>query len=293
MNPERTQAPAEEDRGDLQPAPYQHRFVQAGALRLHYLDYGSEGKPTLLCIHGSAASGHWYDYVASGFTADYHVLALDLRGHGDSDAVDPPAYRYPDYAGDIERAVAAIGLTDFVLMGHSMGGMVSLMYTSQYPGRVRSLIIIDTSVNLSAERIGQMRDIGSKPGTSYATKEEIVSRYRLRPGQSSAAPNVVRHIASHSCKQLPDGTWRYKFDRAVYGTREVFDGRPLWSDVKVPALLVKGDRSPRIDDAVFADVKARCPQAELVEVADADHHVTLDNPRGFVAAVQPFLARRN
>jgi pimeloyl-ACP methyl ester carboxylesterase len=72
------------------------RVVRAGKLDLAYLDYGSEGLPPMLCVHGGAAHGHWFDFVASGFTAGHHVLALDLRGHGDSARADPPAYTYRD-----------------------------------------------------------------------------------------------------------------------------------------------------------------------------------------------------
>ena len=275
----------------LEPAQYVHRFVDAGGVKLHYLDYGNEGKPPMLCVHGGAANGHWFDFVAPGLIDDYHVISIDLRGHGDSSPVEPPSYRYEDYAADLDKAVAALDLRDFVLMGHSMGGTVSLLYSAKYPGRVKTLVLIDSTVNLSEERIGRLRSIGSGPGKRYETKEALVERYRLRPGESVASPEVVRHIASHSCKQDEDGTWRHKFDRAVYATREIFDGTPLWADIKIPALLVKADRSDRISPEVYMEVTARCPQAELEVVPESDHHATLDNPQGFLAAVKPFLAR--
>ena len=245
----------------------------------------------MLCIHGGAAHGHWFDFVAPGFTADYHMRALDLRGHGESEHVDPPAYFYKDYASDLSKVVEKLDLCDFILIGHSMGGAVSLLYAATYPGRVKTLVIVDTSINLPAERINKLRDVGSRPGSSYATKEELVSRYRLRPGEAQAAPEVVRHIASNSGRQAADGTWKHKFDRNVYATRESMDGMPLWNQIKIPALLVKGDRSERITPQVYADVKARAPHVELAEVANSDHHVTLDNPAGFIQAVKPFLAR--
>jgi pimeloyl-ACP methyl ester carboxylesterase len=272
-----------------QAAPFTSKFVEAGHLKLHYLDYGMEGRPPMLCIHGGAANGHWFDFIAPGFTADYHVCALDLRGHGDSEHVDPPSYFYKDYASDLNKVVEKLDLRDFVLMGHSMGGAVSLLYAATYPGRVKTLIIVDSTVNLSPERIAALRDVGSRPGSSYATQEELVSRYRLRPGESQAAPHVVRHIASYSGRQTADGSWKHKFDRNVYATREISDGRPNWNRIKVPVLLVKGDRSDRISPEVYADVKARCPQVELVEVSKSDHHVTLDNPSEFIKKVRPFL----
>jgi len=219
------------------------------------------------------------------------VLALDQRGHGDSAWVEPPAYSYHDYAADIDKVAAKLDLRDFILVGHSMGGMVSTVYAATYPGRMKKLVIVDTSVRLSEERLNAMRDVGNRGGSSYATREELVARYKLRPGNSLAPVEVVRHVAGFSARQFPDGGWRHKFDRAVYATRENLDGMPFWERIKVPALLVKGGRSARISPEIFAEVKKHAPQVELAEVADSDHHVTLDNPDGFVRAVKPFLAK--
>jgi len=278
-----------------QPSTYTDRFVDAGGLKLHYQDFGtghkSEGHPVMLCMHGGAANGHWFDFVAGAFAPDYHVLALDQRGHGDSVWVNPPAYSYHDYAADIDKVAAKLDLRDFILVGHSMGGMVSTVYAATYPGRLKKLVIIDTSVRLSEERLSAMRDVGNRSGSNYATLEDLIARYKLRPGNSLAPQEVVRHIAGHSARQFPDGSWRHKFDRAVYATRENLDGMPFWDRIKVPALLVKGGRSARISPEIFAEVKSRAPQVELAEVADSDHHVTLDNPEGFVRAVKPFLSK--
>ena len=266
------------------PAPYEDRYVDAGGVRLHYLDYGTEGRPAMLCVHGGAASAHWFDYVAGAFSADYHVRAVDLRGHGDSAWVDPPAYAYADYAADISRFVEKLDLRDFVLIGHSMGGMVCLLYTTRYPGRVKKLVVVDTAIKLSEERLSSMRDRGSRAGTEYKSREELISRFKLRP-TTLAPKDIVDAIAGHSARQFPNGTWQHKFDRNVYAIREAIDGMPFWKEVKIPALLIKGDRSERITPEIQAAVRERCPQVELAEVAGSDHHVTLDNPMGFVAAV--------
>ena len=87
-----------------QAASHASGFVATRAGRLHYLDYGTAGKPAMLCLHGGAAHGHWFDFIAGGLTPGYHVRALDQRGHGDSAWVTPPAYTYEDYAGDLAEA---------------------------------------------------------------------------------------------------------------------------------------------------------------------------------------------
>jgi len=285
-----TQISTDQQKVGLEPAAATSRLVEVNGLKLHYLDYGNEGLPPMLCIHGGGAHGHWFDYVARGFTNDYHVRALDLRGHGDSEWAEPPVYGFDVYAADVASFVEKLDLRDFVLIGHSMGGMVSLVYTAQHPGRVRKLVVVDTTILMSADRIAKMREFGAKPASSYATLEELVSRYRLEPaGTRMAAPEVLRHVAECSARRHPDGAWRHKFDRRVYATFERRDGRPLWEKVTIPALLVKGGLSERVSAEMQEEVKKRAPQVQLAEVPDSDHHVTLDNPRAFVDVVTPFL----
>lgn len=276
---------------DHRPAPSTGKFVDAGALKLHYLDYGTEGRTPMLCIHGGAAHGHWFDFVAGAFTSDYHVRALDLRGHGNSDWANPPEYGYKLYAADIDNVVRTLDLRDFVLVGHSMGGIASLVYAATHPGRVGKLIIVDSTMHMAVSSVAGLRDMGTREGGRYASREELVARYRLLPTGTVAAPYVVRHVAEHSGREHEDGTWRHKFDRNMYASFQRLDAMPFWDDIHVPALLIKGDRSERITMDIFREVKARAPQVELTEVAHSDHHVTLDNPPGFVQAVKTFLAK--
>ena len=145
---------------------------------------------------------------------------------------------------------------------------------------------------MGEERIAAMHQRGRREGSTFASHEEFVTRYRLLPAGSTAAPEVIRQLAQNGGRQAADGTWRHKFDRNVYATRERINGMLNWNQIRIPALLVKGGRSERITPEIIADAKARCPHLELAEVPDSDHHVTLDNPAGFVRAVKAFLARQ-
>jgi pimeloyl-ACP methyl ester carboxylesterase len=275
----------------LEPAAYTSHAVEAGGLKLNYFDYGTPGRTPLLCVHGGGANAHWFDFVAAGLVADYHVRALDLRGHGDSELVDPPDYSYARYAADMAEAVERLDLRDFILVGHSMGGMCSLVYSATFPGRVAKLVIIDSMFNMGADRIETFHRVGSREGGSYASQAEFVTRFRLRPDGTLAAANILRHVAQESGRRSPDGRWRAKFDRKVYATRKSMNGFPYWDKIKIPALLIKGDHSNRINAEVFSAVQARCPQTELAEVPRSDHHVTLDNPRGFVQMLSAWLSK--
>ena len=288
-----TDAAIEYAKDGTQPANYTDRFVEAGGLRLHYLDYGAADGAPMLCVHGGAAHAHWFDFVAPYFSPDYHVHALDQRGHGDSAWADPPDYSYERYAADLAEVVEKLDLRDFVLIGHSMGGTVTLVYAANYPGRVGKLVIVDSTLQMTEDRVATLREVGTRRGSHYATREEFVARYRLRPAGTTAGTGIIRHLAGQSGRQVADGSWQHKFDRNVYATREAVDGLPCWNRIQIPALLVKGDRSQRITPHVFAEVQARCPQVELAEVSNSDHHVTLDNPSGFAHAVKAFLARHS
>ena len=265
----------------FRPAAFTSRFIEANGLNLHYLDYGTAGCTPVLCLHGGAVNAHWFDFVAGGFSADYHVRALDQRGHGDSARADPPDYRYQSYASDLAQVVESLDLRDFVLAGHSMGGLVSLVYAAHYPGRVKALVVIDSTLRAAPERVSALHDIGNREGSNYATNEEFIARFKVRPEGTQAVPAIIRYLASHGGRQGPDGRWRHKFDRNVYSRRELLDIMPHWDRIRIPALLVKGALSNRITPDIYAEIKSRAPQVELAEVHGSEHHVTLDNPQEF------------
>jgi pimeloyl-ACP methyl ester carboxylesterase len=275
----------------LKPADYTEHYIEIAGIRLRLQDYGAAGKPQMLCLHGGAANAHWYDFVAHGFSADYHMRAIDLRGHGDSqwDASPVPSYGYHRHAADVNELAAKLDLRDFVLMGHSMGGMIGSIYAATYPGRVKAFMLVDTTIKFTPERIAGFGAISNREGRHYASQEEFIKNYKVHPGGSTAAPEILRHIAFNSGRQFADGRWRHKVDRKVYSNRELVDSFPLWNKIKIPTLLMKGDRSARIDPPTVAEVKSRAPQVRVAEVANSDHHITLDNPAGFIQAARAFL----
>ena len=291
MSARPAQSPQNASSNDVRPAPHEDRHVEANGIKLHYLDYGTAGRTPMLCLHGGAVTAHWFDFVAGGFTADYHVRALDQRGHGDSARANPPDYRYQSYASDVAQVVEKLDLRDFVLVGHSMGGLVSLLYAATYPGRVKCIVVVDSTLRSTPDRVAALHDIGGREGSHYATNEEFIERFKVRPEGTQAVPEIIRYLAERGGRQGPDGRWRHKFDRNVYSKRELLDIPPHWNRIKIPALLVSGGLSGRITPEIYADIKARAPQVELKEVPGAEHHVTLDNPRGFVEVVRTFLAR--
>jgi pimeloyl-ACP methyl ester carboxylesterase len=275
-----------------QPAHSTSHRIDANGIQLHYLDYGVPGRRPMLCVHGAAAHAHWFDYVAAGFTPAHHVRALDLRGHGDSAWAEPRSYSFGTYAEDIDAVANALDLRDFVLVGHSMGGMASLLYAAIYPGRVGRLVVIDSIMLMPMERVQAMRAFGATTPSTNSSQDELVARYRLSPPETHLAdPEIIRHMALNSGRQGADGRWQHKADRRVYGNAQQIAGLPLWDRIKVPALVVKGSRSTRFRAPEMAEIGARAPQVQWAEVPDSNHHITLDNPQGLIDAMRGFLGQ--
>ena len=275
----------------MSPAPHTHRHVEVNGVRLHYLDYGGEGKRPLLCLHGGGAHAHWFDFVADAFTADFHVMSLDNRGHGDSAWAEPPIYDYANYVSDLDQFAEKLNLRDFVLMGHSMGGMISLAYAATHPGRASALIVIDSTLIISAENLAGLEARARHGGKQHTTLESYVKDFKLRPLQTEATPEMLRYMAARAAKQFEDGHWRHKIDRRVMGTRTPINGVSYFSKIKIPLLLIKAGLSKRVTPEIIADARAGAPQLELAEVPNSEHHVTLDNPAGLKPVVRGFLDR--
>jgi len=275
------------------------QFVEIEDLRLHYLDFGDVGLPPaddprmkMLCLHGGAAQAHWYDFVLGPFLDEYRVLSLDLRGHGDSDWGSPDAYDYPDFAKDTAGFIRTLGIGPVLLVGHSMGGMVSIVTAANFPNAVARLVVIDSMMRMSEGRAAQLRRIGAGSGRAFDSKAAYVDGFKIRPEADLASPAVTRHMAASSCREYEDGQWRNKFDRHVYSQRHPVDGYAHWAkvwDARIPALLIAGGSSDRITAQVLDQLSAVHPQLTISTVDRAGHHVMLDNPRGFIEALAAYL----
>ena len=218
------------------------------------------------------------------------VLAIDLPGHGKSALAPTGALgSTQENARHVLGLARSLRLERPIIMGHSMGGVVSTVFASTFPGRAKAFILIDSTICMPPDRIANMHAVGNREGRHYATQKEFLANYKVRPAGSVATPEVIQHIARHSGRPFEDGRWRYKVDRRIYAMRERMDSFPYWNNIKIPALLVKGDRSARITPEVIAEVKSRAPQVEVAEVSNSDHHVTLDNPLGFVHVMREFI----
>ncbi|MCS6924619.1 MAG: alpha/beta hydrolase [Candidatus Binatia bacterium] len=263
-------------------------FIRVQGVDLHCLEWGMPTAPPLLLLHGGAAHAHWWDHIAPAFAQDHRVFALDLRGHGESGWVVPPAYEVEDYVADVGEVIRALHLPRPVLIGHSLGGFVAMAYALAAPETVGGLVVIDIGPRLGGSRF--MRLLRTVPPPVYRDEAELISRFRLLPVDTSAPLPLLHHIARQSVRRQVDGSLRLKCDRAAL-VRGVRDLRAQLTQISCPTLFVRGEQSRHVSAALLRTMVTLCPRAQGVEIAGAGHHVFLDQPHAFLRAVQTFLRK--
>jgi pimeloyl-ACP methyl ester carboxylesterase len=274
-------------------------------LRLHYVDWGNEGAPPLLLIHGGRDHCRNWDWVAERLRHDYHIIAPDLRGHGDSAWAVGGSYALADFVYDIAQLLRQKQPGPVSIISHSMGGAISLLYAGAFPDTVKKLAVIEGIIMSPSEYtrmretplrqrmtqwIDQLRDLSARAPRKYKTLDEALER--MRAENPFLSPERARHLTIHGVNQNEDGTFSWKFDNYVrafapYGF-SVAEITGLWSEISCPTLLVHGSNSwmstPQNNGALeFFN------NAQTATISNAGHWVHHDRLDEFLAVVEPFL----
>ncbi len=273
--------------GDSRAQPVD-RNVTVNGIRIHYLDWGSAGKQPLILLHGIARVAHTFDHVAPHFTTNYHVIAVDMRGHGDS-AWDPQgAYVVEDYVRDVEALIAQLELRDILLWGNSTGGRVAQMIAGLHPERVSAVIVEDVGPErpreVSNRRAGRM----SKEADGWASMEELYAHAKTENPRTSEP--VLRHLVEHGSKQRADGRIVWKRDPAILNG---FVPTELWATVrriKAPIVYILGGASTIVPAQTQVEIRQALPQAQIVTLPGLGHYPSDEKPAEFLAIVDGFLA---
>ncbi|MCE2406657.1 MAG: alpha/beta hydrolase [Pseudomonadales bacterium] len=274
-------------------------------LRLHYVDWGNEDAPPLLLIHGGRDHCRNWDWVASELRHDYHVIAPDLRGHGDSQWMVGGGYLHIDYVYDIAQVVQQKHMSPVTVMGHSLGGSISLIYAGLYPETVTKLISIEGmgapprwSHSGSTPKVesrlqnwvNNLRHLSSRVPRKYASLEEAF--HRMQTENPHLTEDQARHLTVHGSNQNEDGTYSWKFDNYVrtFAPIGLSDDeiQSLYARITCPTLLIYGKESWASDPLkdgradVFNDV-------QVAGIDDAGHWSHHDQFDVFMRIVCDFL----
>ena len=265
-------------------------FVTLGGLRFHYLDWGPAAAPPLVLLHGVTLNAHSWDAAAPALRERYRVLALDQRGHGESEwAAD---YGTDAMVADVEAFRRALRLERVALLGHSMGGRIAYEYAAAHPDAVERLVIVDVGPDLGEAGLQRVRAALGAPDTF----DDPEAAFRLlRAANPRPTDATLRHRAGHSLIQLADGHWTWRYDKGLrtgekaLGRREPDAAWAMFARIACPTLIVRGAESELLRRETAERMLRTIPTCELVEVPASGHPVPFDNPTGFLDAVRGFL----
>jgi pimeloyl-ACP methyl ester carboxylesterase len=285
--------------------PISRSFISQ-RLRLHYADWGNESAPPLILLHGGRDHCRNWDWVAQRLRNDWHVIAPDLRGHGDSQWADAGGYMMDGFIYDLAQLIHQQALAPVTIIAHSMGGNISLRYTGVFPEQVRRLVAIEglgpspameakMAERNIAERVqdwvAEERKLSGRLPRRYASLEDAYAR--MREENKHLSPEQAMHLTRHGVRQNEDGTYSWKFDNYVRAwppydmTRDEI--RFLWSRITCPTLLVYGSESWASNPATDGRA-AHFAQARVELIQGAGHWVHHDRLEEFLGLVIPFLA---
>jgi pimeloyl-ACP methyl ester carboxylesterase len=236
--------------------PTSHAFVSQ-RLRLHYADWGNADAPPLLLVHGGRDHCRSWDWVADRLRHDWHVIAPDLRGHGDSQWSPDGTYETSAFVYDLAQLVHQLDAGPVTIVSHSLGGNVSLRYTGLYPELVRKIVAIEglgPSPKVAAERqqvpfadrwrkwIADKRNAAGRLPKRYATFDDALAR--MMAENTYLTDEQARHLTIHGMNRNEDGTWSWKFDNHL-NVWPFFDVpaaeiAQLWEAIDCPTLLLYG-----------------------------------------------------
>jgi len=254
-------------------------------LRLHVLDWGGEGRTPLLLLHGFTGHAHAFDTLAIALQPHFHVLALDQRGHGDSDAAD--IYNAAGAFDDLSGVVDQLGLRSLIFVGLSMGGRSAMYFASKRPEVVQKLVVIDIGPEISA-RAAAAPAGPPEPETWTSIEQAAQHLYRANP---YPGVHYYRWVVMTSLRERPDGGLVWKWHPSIK-ERRVQGDVDWWAVLKTitaPTLVLRGEESRVLDRDVAERMVKELPRGRLVEIPRAVHTLHEDNPDAVLAALEDFL----
>ena len=285
--------------------PTSHSYFSQ-RLRLHYVDWGNPEGPPMILIHGGRDHCRNWDWIAEHFKDEYHIIAPDLRGHGDSQWVIGSSYNQIDYVYDIAQLLNQKNMTPCVVIGHSLGGSISLLYTALHPQNVSKLIAIEgmgPPPSMLEERLNKplderlhdwMKDLRGLSARQVRRYDSLEDAYeRMQSENPHLSESQARHLTIHGSNQNEDGTYSWKFDNYVRAfpptglpMEEVWK---LYGQIECPTMLVRGLESWASDPVADGRTKQFTCPLTVETFADAGHWVHHDQLDAFVKAIRGFL----
>jgi esterase len=271
--------------------PEDHDVV-VNRMRFHYLDWGTAGRHPLLFLHGGGLNAHTWDLVCLALRGEYHCLALDQRGHGDSEWSPVGDYSLPSQVRDVEDFIEKLGLKRPLMVGHSMGGFAAMAYAAKFARRMAGLVLVDIAPELNPSGTARIRNFLAQDRELDSVDVFVERAMAFNPLRN---PALLRRSLLHNLRELPNGKWTWKHDpNRARPTPESLRARQaeIMNEVAhmtCPTLVLRGAKSDVLTDESAASFASALPNGRWMRIEDAAHTVQGDNPRGLVEALRPFL----
>jgi esterase len=271
----------------------QDKFQAVAGLRLHYLDWGDPSKPAVICLHGLSGNAHNFDALAPHLTDRYRVVALDIRGRGDSEWGSPMDYNPQIYASDLKEFLSGLGIDRATLVGTSMGGIIAMMFAAGYPARVERLILNDIGAEIDPVGLQRIIEYISKAPERFNDLGDVASYYRSTyPPAAQLDESALLEWVRWSVRPADGGYLTWKMDPAIRRPpRGGSAARPLdlwlhFTRVAVPILIVRGAASDILSAGTASRMLKVQRGARLVEVPEVGHAPSLVEPAALAAIVE-------
>jgi pimeloyl-ACP methyl ester carboxylesterase len=272
--------------------PFSQEEVQVDGCAIRSLAWGEPGRRGLVFVHGGGAHTHWWTHVAATFAAEFRVVAIDLSGHGDSGHRD--AYALDQWTDEVVAVAETTRIDGLpIVIGHSMGGFVTIATAARHGDRVDGVIVCDSPVAELDPEISayHLREAFGRPRT-YPDLDDAVAHFRTVPAQEHYLDYVLDFVARHSLKEVTGG-WQWKFDRRIFeqfgaGMRSV--AAPYLEDVSCRLALLRSEYglvTPDIGASMYERLGRVTP---VIEIPEAGHHAMLDQPLILLTALRTLLA---
>jgi len=268
--------------------------VEVDGCRIHALTAGPEARPALVFVHGGGAHARWWTPVAAQFAAEYRVVCLDLSGHGDSGRRD--RYSLEQWTDEVAAVAAATAeVPRPVVIGHSMGGFVTIATAARHADALGGAIICDSPVTQPDPEVGayRLREAFGRSRT-YGSIDEAVARFRTIPPQEHYLDYVVDYVARHSLRRSDDGLgWSWKFDPTVFqpfGSSIRAVALPYLAQVRCRLALLRSEFGLVTEDIGLSMYEAMGRVTPVIELPEAGHHAMLDQPLILLTALRSLLS---
>ena len=266
------------------------RFVQAGGVRLHFADWGGEGRPTLLLLHGDMRTSRSWDAVARELRGDFHVLALDMRGHGDSDWPES-GYTFAQRVDDLEAFADAVGLRGAATAAHSTGGVVATLLAERRPDIFSRLMLLEPMVVVTESFQRMVSKRAETPRRTWASRAEMRDYLKWHRMTGKWRDDVIEDVAAHESYARADGRLDMKWATASMAWKEregdYPDLRPALRTLGKPILFAMSD-SRAAAFAEVARIAERTADFDTLTIADSGHNMYMDQPSAVADAARRF-----